>query len=95
MIHQHISKLGLPVKDKVTGFEGIVECVSFDLYGCIQVALRPSILDEKGMVKESRWFDISRLEILSDTPVMERPNFDQGVQAEGKQGPAEKMPYNR
>ena len=33
--------LGLKVKDKVTGFTGIITSVSFDLYGCIQVIITP------------------------------------------------------
>ena len=33
--------LGLQVRDKVTGFAGVCESVSYDLYGCIQGVVRP------------------------------------------------------
>ena len=88
-IKKHLALLGLKVRDKVTGFEGIAESISFDLYGCIQVDIRPPV-DEKGLPREGRWHDILRLEIMDKTPVMDVPNFDFGIQAEGKQGAADK-----
>ena len=42
-IKSHLSILGKPVKDKVTGMKGIVSSVSFDLYGCIQVIVNPGL----------------------------------------------------
>lgn len=66
--------MGKKVRDKVTGFEGAVECVSFDLYGCVQVAVKPPAKD--GETKEGRWFDHKRLEVIDHTPVMDLPNYD-------------------
>jgi len=66
--------LGVKVRDVVTGFEGIVETVGFDLYGCIQAIVRPG-LDEKGQPAESRWFDVKRLVRISTEPVMASPSF--------------------
>ena len=40
--------------------------------------------------EDSKWFDVSRLIILSRKPVMDRPDFDLGPQAEGKQGGSSK-----
>jgi hypothetical protein len=88
-IREHLNMLGLKVEDRVTGFKGIVRCVSFDLYGCIQAAINPG-MGKDGTVGESFWYDIKRLKVLSKTPVMELPNFDFGIQAEGRQGPADK-----
>lgn len=88
-VQKHLSILGLPVKDRVTGFSGIVENVGFDLYGCIQCIVKPPI-NEKGEVVDGRWFDISRLEIRNKKPVMKPPNFEYGPVAEGKHGCAEK-----
>jgi hypothetical protein len=60
----------------VTGFKGIVECLSFDLYGCVQVTLRPEgIKKDDGHTKDAQWFDVSRLEVLSKQPVMDVPDF--------------------
>jgi hypothetical protein len=82
------------MRDRVTGFEGVVCSISFDLYGCIQATLNPG-MDKDGKLKDSMWFDIGRLErkVLASGPmdrVMEKPDYLQGSQAEGKQGPAEK-----
>jgi hypothetical protein len=81
--------LGMKMEDKVTGANGIVDSVSFDLYGCIQAGLNLG-LDKDGNQRDYRWFDVSRLKALSKTPVMDQPDFDNGYVAEGKKGPADK-----
>ncbi len=88
-IEKHIGLLGFKVEDRVTGFEGVVASVSFDLYGCVQAVVNPG-MDKEGKMKDSQWFDVSRLKVISKNPVMEVPNFQFGPQAEGKQGAAEK-----
>ena len=93
-IKQHLNLLGLRVRERVTGMEGVVTSISFDLYGCIQAILNPG-MDKDGKPKDQHYYDVSRLEILDDKPVMERPNFDFGDVAEGKKGPAEKPRFNR
>lgn len=64
--------LGLKVRDRVTGFCGVVMSVSYDLPGCIQAVVTP-LVDEKGEAKDGKWFDVTRLEVLDETPVMEVP----------------------
>lgn len=91
-IKTHIGLLGKKVADKVTGQKGVVTSVSFDLYGCIQVVVNPG-MGPDGRLQESAWFDVSRLKVLSEKPVMEVPNFEDGPQAEGKKGPAEKPAF--
>lgn len=91
-IQKHLDLLGKRVKDKVTGFKGVVASVSFDLYGCVQAIVNPG-MGRDGKPLDSHWFDVGRLEVLSDKPVMDPPNYDFGPQAEGKQGPAEKPTY--
>jgi hypothetical protein len=87
-IKQHLDLLGHKAVDRVTGYKGIVSSVCYDLYGCIQAALTPPVAKD-GKPNEGRWFDVSRLKI-EGKPVMERPNWDFGPVAEGKQGAAEK-----
>lgn len=65
--------LGLRVKDRVTGLEGICECITYDLYGCIQAIVRPPANKDKGEVPEGRYFDVSRLDVVDPLPVMEIP----------------------
>jgi len=88
-IEQHLTILGKHVRDEVTTLTGIATSVCFDLYGCIQVCVNPG-LDKDGKQKEQHWYDAKRLTVTCDKPVMPLPDFMQGVQAEGRQGAAEK-----
>ena len=86
---KHIDLLGLKAEDLVTGYSGVISSVCFDLYGCVQGALTPPI-NEKGELKDGRWFDVARLKITDNEPVMKRPDFSEGYIAEGKKGCADK-----
>jgi len=88
-VKKHLKMLGFKVVDKVTKLEGVVDTISFDLYGCVQAGINPG-LDKEGEQKNCRWFDVSRLTIKGSKPVMDVPDFDSGKTAEGKKGPAEK-----
>jgi hypothetical protein len=95
-IDYYLSYLGMKVKDKVTGFSGIVTSISFDLYGCIQALVNPGLKD--GKFKECSWFDISRLKFTGSTPVMRAPNFflsDETKSKSNDKGPAEKPLFNK
>lgn len=70
----HIDIMGKRAKDKVSGFEGIISSVSFDLYGCIQVAISPPV-DKDGKLHPGHWLDIHRLEITDHAQVMPVPAF--------------------
>ena len=39
----YIDLLGRVVKDRVTCFEGTATNITFDLYGCVQVAVQPKV----------------------------------------------------
>lgn len=93
LVKNHLDMLGFPVKDKVTGFKGVVVSIGFDLYGCIQAVVNPG-LDKEGKTMESMWFDVNRLEVTAKKRVMGVPNWDFGMQAEGQHGAALKsVPY--
>jgi len=85
----HINLLGLKAKDAVTGFTGIVSAIGFDLYGCAQAVVTPAV-GEDGKMKDGQWFDVTRLSILDENPVMKLPDFSAGYVAEGKKGCADK-----
>lgn len=72
-MNEHFKLLGFKVRDVVTGFSGVVSSVSFDLYGCVQAIVTPEAKD--GKHGEQYWFDVKRLEALSDEPVMSVPDF--------------------
>ncbi len=88
-INRHVSLLGLKVKDLVTGCTGVITTVSFDLYGCIQVVVTPPV-DKNGETKSGQWFDVTRLLITDECPIMALPDFSKGYIAEGKKGAADK-----
>jgi hypothetical protein len=75
-MHTEVTKalelLGLKVRDRVTGLTGVASSICFDLYGCVQAIVTPPV-DEKGALPESKWIDVSRLEVLDASPVMEIP----------------------
>jgi hypothetical protein len=76
MIEATIDLMGLKGKDKVTGFEGIVTSVSFDLYGCVQLALTPIAKPKAEELKHGHWFDVARVDIRdAKNRVMPVPDF--------------------
>jgi hypothetical protein len=73
-MHSSFKLMGCPVRDVVTGIEGICDSICFDLYGCIQASVRPQGLDDKGSPKASHWYDVKRL-VATGEPVMAVPDF--------------------
>ena len=65
-----IELLGFRGKDKITGMSGVITSVSFDLYGCSQVVLTPTVESKH----DARWFDISRIDVDKSVKVMEPPS---------------------
>lgn len=61
-------KLGDKVKDKVTGFKGIVVSISKHLYGCDRVGVQPEI-GKDGKVPDAGWFDIDSIELVKSAVV--------------------------
>ncbi len=82
------------VEDRITGVNGVVSSISFDLYGCVQAIVTPAGTDKDGNQKKCAWFDVSRLNVLSETPVMDRPSFVEGPFVTAEKGPAEKPDFN-
>jgi hypothetical protein len=67
--------LGRRVKDKISGQEGVCDALTFDLYGCIQIAVSPSV-DKDGKYVDGRMLDVHRVQAIdADTRVMPRPAF--------------------
>lgn len=83
IVKSTINLLGIPVRDRVTGFRGTVTSVSFDLYGCVQATVDAGFNDKNERV--AHWFDVARLEPTGDERVMKVPAF-----AAPDHGPADK-----
>lgn len=76
MIEETIELMGRKGKDKVSGFEGIITSVSFDLYGCVQLALTPIAKPKAEELKHGHWFDVARIEVRDEkSRVMPIPDF--------------------
>jgi hypothetical protein len=56
--------LGDRVKDPISGFEGIVNCVLTYLNGCIRCGVRPESVDKEGKPKDEQYFDQSQLQTV-------------------------------
>jgi hypothetical protein len=88
IVTESLKQLGKRCIDSVTGFEGVVSSVCFDLYGCVMVAITPSV-DKDGKIREGAWFDIKRV-VIGEDRVMLAPPF---VETEkGKEGGAAEKP---
>lgn len=73
----HLALLGHRVRDVVTGSEGVVSSVSFDISGCVQGLVSPTRKADEKELPQSYWFDTKRLRrIGDDQPVMELPTFE-------------------
>ena len=62
-----MSMLGIKVRDRVTGFVGIVTTIAYHLTGCRRAWVEGPAND-KGETQE-RWIDESRLEVVDLTRV--------------------------
>ena len=59
-------KLGSKVKDKITGFTGIITGKAEYLTGCNQYVVQPQCSkDNKGSYPEAQWFDEGRLTFIA------------------------------
>jgi hypothetical protein len=94
-LQKALDYLGLKAKDKISGVSGVITSVAFDLYGCVQVIIKPQKADEKGEPYQGSWFDINRLQITSKKRVMELLDFTQKYPTlNDSQGPENKPMLN-
>lgn len=61
-------KIGDRVKDKISGFQGIVTGIVDYISGCKQALVAPPVDKEKKLV-ESQWFDVQRLEVIKENAI--------------------------
>lgn len=75
MGHKAFDILGFKVQDKVSGFKGIATSASFDLYGCVQILIRPQLKKDETKLADAMWLDLNRLKVTSKVRVMKPVNF--------------------
>lgn len=64
--------LGDLVRDRVTGFEGVVTGMTNFLHGCTRVGVQGRALHE-GKVQDAQWFDLPQLEMVTPKVVPSGP----------------------
>lgn len=64
-----MSNMGLKMRDKITGFTGVVTGYVQYISGCNQMLLAPKANKEGGFV-ESQWFDEQRMETVEGERVV-------------------------
>jgi len=57
--------LGDEVRDKVTGFTGIVICLSEWFNGCLRASVQPPYDTEKKQIPNVEGFDVEQLEVIT------------------------------
>ena len=62
-------ELGQRVRDKVSGFEGIVVGRAEWLNGCVRCELQP-MLDKEGKLPEAQWIDEPQLEVIGKAEIL-------------------------
>jgi hypothetical protein len=67
-------KVGQLARDKVTGFEGRVTGHADYITGCDQFLLTPQAKD--GDLKDGRWFDEHRLEVVNTAVMVLTPTVE-------------------
>lgn len=68
--------LGDRVRDRISGFEGIVSAKSEYLNGCVRILVDPESLEDSGKLIKGAWFDDVQIELVEKS-VLEiegRPN---------------------
>lgn len=75
LIKNSLAMLGSRMKDKITGFAGVVTSITFDAYGCVQALVTPPYDKEKDKIPESYWVDVKRL-VQDGKRAMDAPDFD-------------------
>ena len=57
-------QLGSVVRDRITGFTGIVFGRHEYLTGCNKITIQPRSLDKDGAPRKTEWFDEQTIEVL-------------------------------
>jgi len=70
-----MNRLGMKVRDRITGFEGIITGHVVYISGCNQDLVNPRV-DADGKLRDSQWFDEQRLELVPGETVVVLDNVE-------------------
>ena len=77
-------KLGIQIRDKVTGFAGTATGYVKYLTGCDQYLITPKV-DKEGKIVPSQWYDVNRVELLEGSEVID-------INTDTEKGPGDTPP---
>lgn len=66
-------KLGIKMKDNITGFEGVAIAKTDWLYGCSRYTLQPIKLKDDGSLNDTQTFDELQLTAVEEVVKHEQP----------------------
>lgn len=89
-----MAKLGDKVKDRVSGFEGIIIAQHDYLYGCTRFSVQGSV-DKDGKLPDSVSFDDYQLEVLEEGVVKPNVPVQQRAKLKETGGPGGHIPSAR
>lgn len=75
----HMIELGKIVRDRITGFEGVVVCRTEWLFLCVRIGVQSQALKD-GQAQEPAYFDEAQLEVIGDSGY--RPRYPVATAAE-------------
>ena len=76
MIKETVDLLGRHATDVLTGLNGVIVSVSFDVSGCVQAWIAPPAKDG-AEPRDGKWFDVQRLNVdMTGNPMISVPDFD-------------------
>lgn len=82
-------ELGLTVRDKISGFQGVAMGRTEYLTGCAHIGVAPRQLKSDGTIHEWQWLDETRLDVVeSEKKILIGKSKD----AEDKGGPCPNAP---
>ena len=61
--------IGDKLKDRVSGYEGIVMAVTYYSTGCIQYGVALDRTNKDGGLEDWQWFDQSRVELVTNKAI--------------------------
>lgn len=67
--------LGYECQDTITNAKGVADSICFDLYGCVQISLRPKV-NKAGEHPQGCWYDAKRIKAVGKKPIIVQPNFN-------------------
>lgn len=77
-------EMGCQVREVISGMTGVVVAITKFITGCDHACVRAEGVDKDGKPHEGQWFDITRLDVISEpTPEIRRMMEASAPKSEG------------